>query len=102
MHQQLQLPPPPPPPSGSSGGASTDARHALWACWRRYKCAVFVGHDEYWSWQMRDCVDRYTHGERMMMLMMVMVMLMMMIGSLTVGGECMERSSEEGSTAFLA
>jgi hypothetical protein len=25
----------------------------------RYKCAVFVGHDEYWSWEMRDAVDRW-------------------------------------------
>ena len=24
-----------------------------------YKCVVFVGHDEYWSWEMRDAVDRY-------------------------------------------
>ncbi len=25
----------------------------------RYKCLVFVGHDEYWSWEMRDTVDRF-------------------------------------------
>lgn len=26
---------------------------------RAYDCAVFVGHDEYWSWEMRDTVDGY-------------------------------------------
>lgn len=26
---------------------------------RGYDCAVFVGHDEYWSWEMRDTVDSY-------------------------------------------
>lgn len=25
----------------------------------RYACAAFVGHDEYWSWAMRDAVDAY-------------------------------------------
>jgi len=25
----------------------------------RYACLVFVGHDEYWSWEMRDAVDAY-------------------------------------------
>ncbi|MER5686347.1 N,N-dimethylformamidase beta subunit family domain-containing protein [Streptomyces sp. NPDC002205] len=25
-----------------------------------YRCAVIVGHDEYWSWEMRDAVDRFT------------------------------------------
>jgi hypothetical protein len=25
----------------------------------RYRCAVIVGHDEYWSWEMRDAVDRF-------------------------------------------
>ena len=24
-----------------------------------YRCVVFVGHDEYWTWQMRDAVDDY-------------------------------------------
>jgi len=24
-----------------------------------YDCVVFVGHDEYWTWEMRDAVDRY-------------------------------------------
>jgi len=24
-----------------------------------YSCAVFVGHDEYWSWKMRDAIDAY-------------------------------------------
>lgn len=24
-----------------------------------YDCAVFVGHDEYWTWEMRDAVDTY-------------------------------------------
>ncbi len=27
-----------------------------------YKCVVFVGHDEYWSWDMRDAVDRYVEA----------------------------------------
>ena len=26
---------------------------------RDYKCVVFVGHNEYWSWEMRDAVDEY-------------------------------------------
>jgi len=26
---------------------------------KRYRCAVFVGHDEYWSWEMRDAVDAF-------------------------------------------
>lgn len=25
-----------------------------------YACAVCVGHDEYWSWQMRDAIDHFT------------------------------------------
>lgn len=25
----------------------------------RYGCVVFVGHDEYWSWDMRDALDSY-------------------------------------------
>jgi hypothetical protein len=24
-----------------------------------YACIAFVGHDEYWTWEMRDAVDRY-------------------------------------------
>jgi len=24
-----------------------------------YDCAVFIGHDEYWTWEMRDAVDRF-------------------------------------------
>ena len=24
-----------------------------------YACVVFVGHDEYWTWEMRDAVDHY-------------------------------------------
>jgi hypothetical protein len=28
----------------------------------RYACAVFVGHDEYWSANMRDAVDNYVDG----------------------------------------
>ena len=24
-----------------------------------YGCAVMVGHDEYWSWEMRDAIDRF-------------------------------------------
>ena len=27
-----------------------------------YKCVVFVGHDEYWTWEMRDAVDRYVEA----------------------------------------
>ena len=27
-----------------------------------YDCAVFIGHDEYWSWEMRDAVDGYVEG----------------------------------------
>lgn len=27
-----------------------------------YKCAAFVGHDEYWSWEMRDTVDAFTEA----------------------------------------
>jgi len=27
-----------------------------------YPCLVFVGHDEYWSWDMRDCVDAYVEA----------------------------------------
>jgi hypothetical protein len=30
-----------------------------------YDCVVFVGHDEYWTWEMRDAVDHYVaHGGR--------------------------------------
>jgi len=25
----------------------------------RYACVAIVGHDEYWSWDMRDAIDRY-------------------------------------------
>ena len=28
----------------------------------RYSCAIFVGHDEYWSAKMRDAVDVYVEG----------------------------------------
>lgn len=27
-----------------------------------YTCLVFIGHDEYWSWEMRDTVDAYVEG----------------------------------------
>lgn len=27
-----------------------------------YDCAVFVGHDEYWTWEMRDAVDAYVEA----------------------------------------
>lgn len=27
-----------------------------------YDCVVFVGHDEYWTWEMRDAVDQYVDG----------------------------------------
>jgi hypothetical protein len=29
---------------------------------RSYDCAVFVGHDEYWTWEMRDAVDAFVDG----------------------------------------
>ena len=25
-----------------------------------YQCVAIVGHDEYWSWEMRDAIDRFT------------------------------------------
>jgi len=27
-----------------------------------YGCLTFIGHDEYWSWEMRDTVDTYVEG----------------------------------------
>lgn len=27
-----------------------------------YPCLVFIGHDEYWSWEMRDTVDAYVES----------------------------------------
>ncbi len=27
-----------------------------------YDCVVFVGHDEYWTWEMRDAVDAYVEN----------------------------------------
>jgi hypothetical protein len=27
-----------------------------------YTCVLFVGHDEYWTWEMRDAVDAYTES----------------------------------------
>lgn len=27
-----------------------------------YRCVAIVGHDEYWSWQMRDAMDSYVEG----------------------------------------
>jgi len=27
-----------------------------------YDCIAFIGHDEYWTWEMRDAVDRYVEG----------------------------------------
>lgn len=27
-----------------------------------YQCAVIVGHDEYWSWPMRDAIDQFVEG----------------------------------------
>ena len=27
-----------------------------------YPCLVFIGHDEYWSWPMRDRVDSFVEG----------------------------------------
>ena len=27
-----------------------------------YPCLVFIGHDEYWSWEMRDTVDAYVEA----------------------------------------
>ena len=29
---------------------------------KRYRCAVFVGHDEYWTREMRQAVDSYVEG----------------------------------------
>lgn len=29
---------------------------------RNYRCMVTVGHDEYWSWEMRDAVDAFVDG----------------------------------------
>jgi hypothetical protein len=31
-------------------------------CLDGYACVVFVGHDEYWTWEMRDTVDRYVEA----------------------------------------
>ena len=31
-------------------------------CLEPYRVAVIVGHDEYWSWQMRDAVDAFVDG----------------------------------------
>ncbi len=27
-----------------------------------YPCVAFIGHDEYWSWEMREAVDRYVEA----------------------------------------
>lgn len=27
-----------------------------------YECVVFVGHDEYWTWEMRDAVENYVNN----------------------------------------
>jgi hypothetical protein len=32
------------------------------SCLDGYRCAIIVGHDEYWSWEMRDTVDRFVDG----------------------------------------
>jgi hypothetical protein len=29
------------------------------ACLTGYDCAIFVGHEEYWTWEMRDTVDAF-------------------------------------------
>jgi hypothetical protein len=34
--------------------------HADPALLDRYDTAIFVGHDEYWTWEMRDAVERFT------------------------------------------
>ncbi|KIW18235.1 hypothetical protein PV08_02523 [Exophiala spinifera] len=34
--------------------------HSDARCLEGYKCAVSVGHDEYWSWEMRDHMDSFT------------------------------------------
>ena len=31
-----------------------------------YRCVVFVGHDEYWTWEMREAVDRYVERAGML------------------------------------
>ena len=36
-----------------------DELHAEPGVLDTYACTVFVGHDEYWSWEMREAVDRY-------------------------------------------
>jgi hypothetical protein len=38
-------------------------QHDLHSCGellKHYKCVVIVGHDEYWSWEMRDALDEFT------------------------------------------
>ncbi|KQY13745.1 N,N-dimethylformamidase beta subunit family domain-containing protein [Rhizobium sp. Root482] len=66
----------------SSGWASYDSRFFRWAerqgygvdlasqhelhfnpgILKDYDCVVFTGHDEYWTWEMRDAVDAYVDG----------------------------------------
>ena len=66
----------------SAGWASYDRHFLLWAeaagyavdvcalhdlqtqpeLLKRYACAVFVGHDEYWTKEQRDAVDTYVEG----------------------------------------
>ena len=36
--------------------------HADPGCLEPYGVAIIVGHDEYWSWQMRDAVDGFVDG----------------------------------------
>ncbi len=66
----------------SAGWASYERHFARWAesegyeldfitqhdlnadpnCLKNYRCAIFVGHDEYWSSPMRDAVDAFVEG----------------------------------------
>jgi len=67
---------------GSAGWASYDRHFLRWAAQAGYqvdvvsqydlqlrpeviadyRCLVFIGHDEYWSWEMRDTIDAYVEA----------------------------------------
>jgi len=36
--------------------------HQVPGCLDGYECAIIVGHDEYWTWEMRDEIDRYVEA----------------------------------------
>ena len=42
-----------------AGVADGNRRSAAWALIASLKCLVFIGHCEYWSWEMRDAVDTF-------------------------------------------